>query len=502
MIKQLHEKLINKEISATELTQDYLSRIKNKNPILNAFITITEKQALEQAQKIDKEILNKKEISMLAGIPASIKDLIMTKGIQTTAGSKILENYIAPYDATVVKKLKQQGIVILGKNNCDEFAMGGSGENSGFGATKNPYNLTRVPGGTSSGSAAAVSADLSVYSIASDTGGSVRQPSAFCGTVGFKPTYGAISRFGLIADASSLDQIGIISKSVEDAEIVFNFIKGRDLLDSTSLEFPISKKQFPNKFQFPISKKDLKNLKIGVPKEYFTHLRQGYGGQVSGLDKEVETAVKNVIKKCEKLGAEIISVSLPNTEYALAVYYIIQPSEAPANLARFDGIRYGKSKIKNQKSKVKSIFEVYSKTRAKYFGDEVKRRIMLGTYALSAGYFDAYYKKAQKVRTLIKQDFEKVFSQDKIDLLITPTTPTPAFKLGEKTADPLQMYLQDIFTVPVNVAGLPAISIPCGKTKNLSSGRQGNLPIGAQLIGSWGKEEILFEVGKVLENDL
>ncbi|MFH1610297.1 MAG: Asp-tRNA(Asn)/Glu-tRNA(Gln) amidotransferase subunit GatA [Patescibacteria group bacterium] len=473
MIKELHEKLINKEISAKELTEQYLDSIKNKNPELNAFITITGKQALEQAENIDKYISENTEIPILSGIPASIKDVIMTQDIQTTAGSKILEKYIAPYDATVVSKLKEQGLVMLGKNNCDEFAMGSSGENSGFGPTKNPHDVERVPGGSSSGSATAVASDMSVYAIGTDTGGSVRQPSAFCGTVGFKPTYGAISRYGLIAMASSLDQAGIIAKTVEDTEIVFNSIKGKDKFDSTSIN--IEKTRSASSGQ--AKKNNLQNIKIGIPKEYF----------IKGLNKEIEDSVKDIIKKAEELGAEIIDVSLPNTEYALAVYYIIMPSEASANLARFDGVRYG------QKQDSDNLFNVYAKSRAKYLGDEVKRRIMLGTYALSAGYYDAYYKKAQQVRTLIKQDFSKIF--DQVDILITPTTPTPAWKLGEKTDDPLTMYLQDIFTVPVNVAGLPAISIPCGKTKD-------NLPIGVQLIGKWATESKIFSIAKNLENVL
>ena len=487
MIKQLHEKLIKKQISAKELAEDYLNRIKRMDPVnpdksghgagLNAFITVTDKLVLEQAENIDKLIAQDLDLPLLAGIPASIKDVIMTNGIQTTAGSQILKNYVAPYDASLVKKLKEQGMVLLGKNNCDEFAMGGSGENSSFGPTKNPYDLTRVSGGSSGGSAVAVAADLSVYSIGTDTGGSVRQPAAFCGVVGFKPTYGAISRYGLIAMASSLDQAGIIAKCIEDVEIVFDCVKGKDRLDSTSLEFPISNEsfafipqncgmsaeppQFPNKSKNSNFK--FKDFKVGVPREYF----------IKGLNKEVEQAVKDVIKKAQELGAKIIDVSLPNSEYALAVYYIIMPSEASANLARYDGIRYGNS------------------PREKYFGDEVKRRIMLGAYALSAGYYNAYYKKAQQVRKLINMDFEKIFKE--VDILITPTTPSPAFKLGEKTADPLQMYLEDIFTVPVNVAGLPAISMPCGKTKN-------NLPIGVQLIGKWLEDSKLLAVAKKIED--
>jgi aspartyl-tRNA(Asn)/glutamyl-tRNA(Gln) amidotransferase subunit A len=469
MIKELNQKLTNKEISAKELAEQYLNRIQEKNSELNAYITITEKQALEQAEYIDKYISENKEISILSGIPASIKDVIMTEEIQTTAGSKILEKYIAPYDATVVNKLKEQGLVMLGKNNCDEFAMGSSGENSGFGSTKNPHDVNRVSGGSSSGSAAAVAADMAVYSIGTDTGGSVRQPAAFCGVVGFKPTYGAISRYGLIAMASSLDQAGIIAKTVEDAEIVFDNIKGKDKLDSTSIDLDENIKN--------LESNDLRGIKIGIPKEYF----------IKGLDKEIEDNIKNTVKKAEELGAEIVEVSLPNTEHALAVYYIIMPSEVSANLARFDGIRYG------QKQDADNLFNVYAQSRAKYLGDEVKRRIMLGTYALSAGYYDAYYKKAQQVRTLIKQDFAKVF--DQVDILITPTTPTPPWKLGEKTNDPLTMYLEDVFTVPVNVAGLPAISIPCGKTKD-------NLPIGVQLIGKWASESKIFSIAKNLENVL
>lgn len=468
MIQDLHKKLINKEISATELAREYLTRAEEKNPELNAFITIIKDSALKQAEAVDKKISTGKEISLIAGLPCAIKDLIMTHGIRTTAASKILENYIAPYDATVIKKIKDAGAVILGKNNCDEFAMGSSTENSAFGFTKNPYDLERVPGGTSGGSAAAVAADLSVYSLGTDTGGSIRQPAAFCGVIGLKPTYGAVSRFGLIADASSLDQIGPITKTVADAKIVFNMIKGQDEKDATSQEI----KKLRNKEIK--GKENLKDIKIGVPKEYF----------VKGINVEVEIAVRNAIKQAEKLGAEIIKVSLPNTEYALAVYYIIQPAEASANLARYDGIRYGQSATEN------NLIDHYKNTRAKFLGDEVKRRIMLGTYTLSAGYYDAYYKKAQQVRTLIRQDFVKVFKQ--VDVLLTPTTPTTAFKIGEKINDPLTMYLADIFTVPINLAGVPAMSIPCGQDKL-------GLPIGLQLIAPWWQEEMLFGVGEVLE---
>ncbi len=473
MIKELHQKLINKEISAVELTRDYLARAEAKNSELNAFITIVSDSALRQAVAVDRKIKNNEEISLIAGLPCSIKDVIMTEGIRTTAASKILENYIASYDATSVGKIKNAKAVILGKNNCDEFAMGGSNENSGFGPVKNPLDLERVPGGSSGGSAVSVAADLAVYALGTDTGGSVRQPAAFCGVVGLKPTYGAVSRHGLIAMASSLDQIGPLTKNIEDAKIIFDIIKGKDKFDSTSQEFPISNQPTGRTgFQFPIN---FKKLKIGIPKEYF----------VKGIDTEVESAVREVIKKAEALGAEIVEVSLPYTEYALAVYYIIQPAEASANLARFDGIRYGK-----RAEATENLIEVYKKTRAEFLGEEVKRRIMLGTYTLSAGYFDAYYKKANAVRKLIKQDFVKVF--ESVDLLITPTTPTPAFKIGEKTSDPLTMYLEDIFTVPINLAGLPAMSMPAGQTKS-------GLPIGVQLIAPWFREDVLFEVGEELE---
>ncbi len=475
MIKKIHEELITKKYSAIELAREYLLRLKKSD--LNAFITITKDEALAMAKIIDKKIASKEDLSLLAGVPMSVKDVIMTTGVRTTAGSKILENYVALYDATAVAKLKDRGAVILGKNNCDEFAMGGSGENSAYGPAKNPFDKKRVPGGSSSGSAVAVAADLSVYSLGSDTGGSVRQPAAFCGVVGFKPTYGAVSRQGLIAMASSLDQIGVLAKTVEDAEIVFDAIKGKDEKDATSIKLKTQNSKLK-------SKAEINKVKIGIPKEYF----------VTGIDEEIRSAVEKVIKRAEKLGAEIMEISLPHTEYALTVYYIIQPAEASANLARYDGVRYSKnSKLKTQNSKF-GLIDIYKKTRAEFLGEEVKRRIMLGTYALSAGYYDAYYKKAQQVRTLIRQDFEKVFSAPGgVDLLITPTTPHPAWKIGEKIDDPLSMYLEDIFTMPVNVAGLPALSMPGGQTKS-------GLPIGVQIIGPWGNEDILFEVGKKLES--
>ncbi len=468
MIETIHQNLLAKKYSALELTQDYLKRATEKNNELNAFITITKTEALQQAKDVDQLIASGAELPLLAGVPASVKDIILVEGVRATAASKILASYVAPYDATVITKLKEQGMVLIGKNNCDEFAMGSSTENSAYQPAKNPFDISRVPGGSSGGSAAAVAADMSVYSLGSDTGGSIRQPASFCGVVGLKPTYGAVSRYGLMAMASSLDQIGPLARSVADTQIVFNAIKGQDKMDATST---------PAK---PINKeKNFSNLKIGVPKEYF----------IAGMNSEVEEVIKNTIHVAEKLGAQIVPVSLPHTEQALAVYYIIQPAETSANLARFDGIRYGqRAAIDNGDEK---LIDVYKKTRGQYFGAEVKRRIVLGTYILSAGYYDAYYKQAQKVRTLIQQDFKEVFNQ--VDVLITPVAPHPAFKLGEKMSDPLSMYLEDVFTVPINVAGVPALSVPVGKTKT-------GLPIGAQIIGPWWGEETLFAVGQTLEN--
>jgi len=406
----------------------------------------------------------------LAGIPMAVKDNMLVEDVRCTAGSKILENYIAPYDATVIKKLKVKGVVILGKTNMDEFAMGSSTENSAFFPTKNPHDLNRVPGGSSGGSAAAVAANLCAFALGSDTGGSIRQPASFCGIVGLKPTYGAVSRYGLIAFASSLDQIGPMTKTVEDCQIVFDIIKGKDELDSTSVESNL-KSEILN----------LKSLKIGIPKEYF----------VKGIDPGVEKVIKEAIKKYEEIkyeeiGAKIEEISLPHTEYALPCYYIIAPSEASANLARYDGIKYGYST-----KKAKDLMEVYLKSKEEGFGAEVRRRVMLGSYVLSAGYYEAYYLRAQKVRTLIRDDFNKAFQ--KVDVIFTPVSPTPAFKFGEKIDDPLKMYLSDIFTAPINLAGLPAISIP--------GGRVGNLPIGFQIIGKPFEEEKIFEVAKIYERN-
>jgi aspartyl-tRNA(Asn)/glutamyl-tRNA(Gln) amidotransferase subunit A len=463
-IKQAHQGLKKKEFSAAELTEVVLDRIKKHNQEINAYLTITEELALAQAQKIDKKIANREEINPLAGIPTAIKDIILVEGIKCTAGSKILENYTAPYDATAIKRLKKVGAVIVGKTNLDEFAMGSSTENSGFGPTKNPHDLKRVPGGSSGGSAAAVAADQCIYALGSDTGGSVRQPASLCGVVGLKPTYGRVSRYGLIAFASSLDQIGLITKTAEDARIVFETIEGKDEMDSTSIDLESGISKIPK----------IEDLKIGIPKEYF----------IEGFDSEVEKVIKKAITQYEEMGAKIVEVSLPHSEYALPAYYIIQPAEASANLARYDGIKYGFSE------KGKDLLEGYLKTRQKGFGDEVRRRIMLGAYTLSAGYYDAYYLKAQKVRTLIKQDFDKIF--EKVDVLMGPTSPTPAFKLGEKVDDPVSMYLSDIYTVSINLAGLPAVSIPCGKIKQL--------PVGLQIIGQQFDDEKILQLAQIYED--
>lgn len=460
-IKQAHEGLKNKEFTSVDLTKAYLAKIKEENGDLNAYLSVAEESALAEAQEADKMIASG-EFSMLCGIPCAIKDAILVDGQKCTAASKILENYIAPYNATVIEKLKKEGAVILGKTNLDEFAMGGSGENSAYGSTKNPHDKTRVAGGSSSGSGAVVAANLACYALGSDTGGSIRMPASNCGVVGLKPTYGAVSRYGLIPYGSSLDQIGPIAKSVEDAEIIFKTLCGKDSMDGTSTDY-----------KFNEVKTSLKGLKIGVPKEYF----------VKGLDLEVEKIVKNAIKKAEEEGAEIIEISLPSAEFALACYYIIAPSEASANLSRFDGIKYGLS------AEGKDLLDVYLKSKGQGFGAEVKRRIIIGTYVLSSGYYDAYYKKAQEVRQLIKQDFVKAF--EKVDLIFCPVSPVPAIKIGEKTDDPLANYLMDIYTISVNLAGLPAMSLPAGKV--------GELPVGLQIIGNHFQENKILSVASSLE---
>jgi aspartyl-tRNA(Asn)/glutamyl-tRNA(Gln) amidotransferase subunit A len=464
-ISQINQGLKKKEFSAVDICKDYLKEIKEKDKKISSFLSLNEENALSQAKEVDDLIKNNQDIGPLAGIPCAIKDNILVEDLKCTAGSKILENYVAPYDATVIKKLKKQKAVILGKTNLDEFAMGSSTENSAFGPTHNPNDLTRVPGGSSGGSAAAVAARLSCYSLGSDTGGSIRLPASFCGVVGLKPTYGAVSRYGLIAFASSLDQIGPFAKTIEDCKIVFDAIKGEDEMDSTSVPFKEEKSNFK-----------IENLRIGVPKEYF----------VKGIDPEVEKIIKGAIKKYEEAGAKIEEVSLPNTEYALPAYYIISPSEASANLARFDGIKYGYSEAKKD-----NLLDVYLESRGKGFGPEVRRRIMIGTYALSSGYYEAYYLRAEKVRNLIKNDFEKVFK--KVDVLMGPVSPSLPFKIGEKVQDPLSMYLVDIYTVSINLAGLPGLSLPVGKV--------GDLPVGLQIIGKPFQEDIILETGRIFENN-
>ena len=463
-ITKIHEGLNKKDFSALELNKSYLKNIKEKDKEIFAFLTITEDLAIRQAQKVDELIHQGKKISELSGVPLAVKDNILIEGVRCTAGSKILENYTAPYDATVIEKLKAKGAIILGKTNLDEFAMGSSTENSAFQITRNPSDLSRVPGGSSGGSAAAVAAKECCYALGSDTGGSIRQPASFCGVVGLKPTYGAVSRYGLIAFASSLDQVGPITKTVEDCEIVFNAIKGKDEKDSTSVKLTESRN----------GKSQMKNLKIGVPKEYFG----------KGIESDVESVIRNTLKKIQNEGAKIEEISLPYTKYALATYYIIAPSEASANLARYDGIKYGYS---NQEDK--DLLDTYLNSRGEGFGDEVKRRIILGTYSLCAGYYDAYYLKAQKVRNLIIKDFEKAF--EKVDLIFTPVSPVVAFKRGERIKDPLSMYLADINTISINLAGLPALSLPCGEAENL--------PVGIQIIGKYFEEDKIFQTGKLIE---
>jgi len=482
MIKDLHNKLINQETTSEKLTEDYFAAIEEKDPEIKAYLSLNKEFALDKARAVDKKIKNGEEIDLLAGIPSAIKDNICIENLPATAGSKVLENYRAPYDATVIKKLKENDSVFIGKTNLDEFAMGSSTENSAYQTTKNPHDLSRVPGGSSGGSAAAVAADMCAYSLGSDTGGSIRQPAAFCGVVGLKPTYGMVSRYGLIAMASSLDQISPITKTVEDAAIVLSRIAGKDRFDSTTM------KTVEKKYEDFLGA-DISSLKIGVPKEYFA---------AGGLDQNVEQKIREAISKYEKMGAKIVDISLPSADFALATYYIIMPSEVSSNLARFDGIRFGQS-VGAESEKTGEDFtlqNIYFKSRAKYLGKEVKRRVMLGTYALSAGYYDQYYLKAQKVRALIKKEFEEAFQ--KVDLILGPTSPTAAFKIGEKTASPLEMYLADIYTVTANIVGLPAISVPCGSIEEEGK----TLPVGLQLMGKWFDEETLLNAAYVFEQTI
>ena len=466
-IHEAHKLLKQREISSVELTKAVLERIEKVENKIRACVTITEDVALKQAQEVDNYI-HGGNIAPLTGIPTLIKDVICTKGIRTTCSSRMLENFVPPYDATVTEKLKAQKAVVVGKTNMDEFAMGSSTEHSAFFPTRNPWDLTRVPGGSSGGSAAAVAANEAIYALGSDTGGSIRQPAGFCNVVGLKPTYGRVSRFGLVAFASSLDQIGPITKDVTDCALVINAIAGYDPKDSTTVPYAV-----PDYTLNLIP--DLKGMRIGIPKEYF----------VEGMQDEVRITLVAAINKLHELGAELDwEASLPHTKYALAAYYIIAPSEASANLARYDGVKYGFSE-----QSASNVVEAVEKTRQFGFGSEVKRRIMLGTYALSAGYYDAYYLKAQKVRTLIKQEFERAFQ--KYDALVTPTSPTVAFKLGEKLQNPIQMYLSDVCTLPINIAGIPAISVPAGFAQEL--------PVGMQIIGKPFDEATILRIAFAYE---
>ena len=460
-IHDLHQLLKRKEVSVEEIVRSVLQRIEAAEEKVKAYLLVKADVALAQAKAVDREMRLGASPTPLAGIPLAIKDVICTGGTPTTCSSRILQNFIPPYDATVICRLKKERAILIGKTNMDEFAMGSSTENSAFFTTRNPWDLSRVPGGSSGGSAAAVAAGEAIAALGSDTGGSIRQPASFCGVTGMKPTYGRVSRFGLVAFASSLDQIGPFARDVEDCALLLNAICGHDPQDSTSVDMPV-----PDFTESLVP--DMKGFRLGIPAEYF----------VEGMDPGVKSSIERAIGVLQDLGASCEEVSLPHTAYAVAVYYLVATAEASSNLARYDGVKYG-YRAKNPAD----LLEMYSSTRAQGFGTEVKRRIMLGTYALSSGYYDAYYLKAQKVRTLIRQDFEQAFA--KFDVLVTPTAPTPAFRIGEKVDDPLQMYLSDIFTIPCNLAGLPGISIPCGLSKE-------GLPIGLQILGK------PFEEGKIL----
>jgi len=461
-IRELASGFRGGEFSAVEVAKFFLDKIKKNNEENFSFITITEELALEQARKADERIAKGDE-NLLLGISGALKDNIMLKGVRCTAGSKSLNNYYSSYNAHIVEKLEKEGSVILGKTNMDEFAMGSSTENSAFGVTRNPYDLSRIPGGSSGGSAVAVATGCCSFAIGSDTGGSIRQPASFCGVVGLKPTYGSVSRRGLIAMASSLDQIGVFARNISDTIDLFEVISGKDELDSTSVDYSFSRKEI-----------DVSKLRVGIPKEYF----------IDGMDKRVEMKIKEAIALISKMGVKIKEISLPHTDYALPVYYIIMPSEVSSNMSRYDGLRYGLSD-----DQASDLIESYFRNRGKGFGMEVKRRIVLGTYTLSAGYKDTYYQKALKVRSLIKDDFVKAFKE--VDIIITPTSPILPFKIGEKIGDPLSIYLSDIFTVTANLAGVPALSLPCGKIDGL--------PVGIQLIGRSFEENTILQAGKAFE---
>lgn len=467
-IHELSEKLSKKEVSSVEVTNAYLKRIESLEDRIHAFITVTPEEALKAAQAADERIAKGDNITPLTGVPISVKDIFCTKDVRTTCASKILGNFVPPYDATVTRKLKEAGAVILGKNNMDEFAMGSSTENSAFYKTRNPWALDRVPGGSSGGSAASVAASECIASVGTDTGGSIRQPASCCGVVGLKPTYGRISRFGMIAFASSLDQAGPFTKDVKDSAIMLQTLAGFDPSDSTSINTEV-----PDYSSFLTG--NLKGLKVGIPKEYF----------IEGMDTDVEAAIRQSLEVLKARGAELVPVSLPHTEYAVAVYYLVATAEASSNLARYDGVKYGL-----RVNDTGSLIDMYKRTRDEGFGGEVKRRIMLGTYSLSAGYYDAYYKKASQVRTLVKNDFDEAFKS--CDVIATPTAPTAAFKLGERVEDPLTMYLSDIFTISCNLAGIPGISVPCGFTKD-------GLPIGLQILGKTLDEGTVLKAAHAYE---
>lgn len=467
---ELKSLLETKEVSSEEITRAYLDRISSVDNKVQAYINICEEEAIKQAKEIDEKRIKGNDLGPLAGIPIAVKDNMCTKGIRTTCASKILENFVPPYNATVINKINEANMVILGKLNMDEFAMGSSNENSYFYNTKNPWSLDRVPGGSSGGSAAAVAADEATFTLGSDTGGSIRQPAHYCGVVGMKPTYGSVSRYGLVAFASSLDQIGPLTKDVEDMALAMNLICGYDKMDSSSA--PIEHPDYTKALN-----QDIKGMKVALPKEYFGE----------GIQAEVKEKVINVAKELEKMGAIVEEVSINMTEFALPAYYLISSAEASSNLARFDGIKYG-----YRAEKYENLLDLYKQTRDEGFGTEVKRRIMLGTYALSSGYYDAYYKKAQQVRTLIKNQYDKLF--DKFDIVLTPTGPTTAFKIGEKVDNPIEMYLNDICTVPINIAGIPALSMNCGFDND-------GLPIGVQFIGKGFNESTVIKIAHAYEKN-
>ncbi len=468
-VEAVRTAVAERNLNPVTLVEEFYKKIEAEDAQIGAYLTLCKERALVKAREVQAIADTGDALPPLAGVPVAIKDTMVMKGVRSTAGSKILDSFISPYDCTAVKRLEDAGAIVLGKTNCDEFAMGSSNENSGYWPVKNPRDTSRVPGGSSGGSAAAVAADFAVAALGSDTGGSIRQPAAYCGVVGLLPTYGRVSRYGLIAFASSLDHIGPITKTVKDAAILLKHMAGRDEMDSTSAQVPVP--DYEQEIGRPI-----KGLKVGVPKEYFGE----------GLDAEVRASVEAAIQTLAQAGAETVEISLPHTDYAIPCYYIIAPAEASSNLARFDGVRYG-----YRAPDAKTLQEMYRRTRDKGFGAEVKRRIMLGTYALSAGYYDAYYRKAQQVRTLLAKDFDEAFA--KVDVIVSPTAPTTAFKLGEKTDDPVAMYLSDIFTVTANLVGIPGISVPCGNSKE-------GLPIGLQILGKHFDEGTVVRVAHAYEH--